>query len=154
MKALLIFNASLMTLLGILFALSVQPPGSSEPARASEISRYIVQFKEDQVTDVDATIAELQTRHAFTVMVVYYHAIKGFAGDMTEETALSLANEPVVQVVEPDAMVEITQGWGDVNCDGTTDAVDALDVLRYVGGLAFREGMGCRAGGVITPAVP
>jgi hypothetical protein len=130
---------------GLLLVLPFNGINLSGDARASETGRYIVQFRDD-VADVDATIAGLQTRHEFTVMVVYYHAIKGFAGDMTSTTADALAGEPVVLLVQRDSIVETANGWGDVNCDGAVNSVDALDLLRYIAAMPFRDGIGCRAG--------
>ncbi len=123
-------------------------------ATAQDIpGRYIVQFNPDVVDDVDAAVAEFEANYDIEVFTVYYFAIKGFSADMTEDTANAIAEDPRVLLVEPDQVVT-AQDWGDANCDGVVNAVDALDVLRFVAALPFRAGIGCRDGGVSTTGLP
>ncbi len=139
--------------LGALFvwALSTQFGGG---ATAQVIpGRYIVQFNSDLVDDVDAAVAEFEANYDIEVFTVYYSAIKGFSAEMSEDTANTIAKDPRVLLVEPD-QIATAQDWGDANCNGVVDAVDALDVLRFVAGLPFRAGIGCRDGGVSTTDLP
>ena len=115
--------------------------------------RYIVQFNSDLVDDVDATVADFEASYDIEVFTVYYFAIKGFSANMNEDTANAIAEDPRVLSVEADQIVT-AQDWGDANCDGVVNAVDALDVLRFVVRLPFRAGIGCRHGGVSTTGLP
>ena len=79
--------------------------------------QYIVVLNDDVVTNVAGLADELARGHAGLVDHVYDRAIKGFSVRMTEGMARKLADNPLVQFVEEDAVVslETTQSnppWG------------------------------------------
>lgn len=133
------------------WSLGTQLGGS---ATAQDVpGRYIVQFDPGLVDDVDAAVSEFEANYDIEVFTVYYFALKGFSADMSEDTANAIAEDPRVLLVEPD-QIATAQEWGDANCDGVVNAVDALDVLRFVAGLPFRAGIGCRDGGLSSTGLP
>ena len=67
--------------------------------------QYIVVFKSD-VTDVNATTTELNVKHYGQLKHSYENAIKGFATKMTESQAMALSQDPRVEYVEEDGVVE------------------------------------------------
>jgi hypothetical protein len=125
-----------------------------EGALAGTTNRYIVQFDGQQVTsdEVDTVVAEFEATYGIQAWVVYRSAILGFSADMSEDTANAITQDTRVLTVEQDA--SLSTQWGDANCDGATNALDASDILRHVAGLPYREGIGCHGGGIGTADTP
>ncbi len=81
------------------------------------------------------------------------HAARtALGGEPTEEASHALDNPRGGPMIVPGigSDVEVTEGaittprkWGDAECDGDVDAVDALLILRFVAGLAVNLPAGC-----------
>ncbi|GAA0221902.1 hypothetical protein GCM10010492_20030 [Saccharothrix mutabilis subsp. mutabilis] len=67
---------------------------------------YIVVFKDLSTQSVDALTSDLSAKYAAKVEHTYRHALKGFAGTLTERAARRLAAEPSVAYVEQNGAVE------------------------------------------------
>lgn len=130
--------------------IACRPAGVTDVSVAATVDplaeRYFIQFDPDEVTDVDAAMAQLSTGYDIDFRVAYYryanHSdIRGFSGLMTAETAQALSQDARILWTESDSSNQAT--WGDANCDGSTDLLDALDVLRYAARTPFRTGIAC-----------
>jgi hypothetical protein len=83
--------------------------------------RYVVVLKDEQA-DVDLAADDLARQHGGTVAGTWRHALRGYAGQMTEAQALALARNPRVAWVEEDGVVT-----ADATQAGATWGLDRLD---------------------------
>ncbi|XVV00052.1 S8 family peptidase [Actinosynnema sp. CA-248983] len=67
---------------------------------------YIVVFNDLSTQSVDALTTDLSAKYSAKVDHTYRHALKGFAGTLTERAARRLAAEPTVAYVEQNGAVE------------------------------------------------
>lgn len=98
----------------LLAACSAEPAGPTDaqpstvaPNVGSDATGYIVRFRED-VGNVDAAIDALAKEHGASVSHRYYSAMKGFAGRIPAGALDALRRNPLVDLVETDAVVRVT----------------------------------------------
>lgn len=113
-RALALFSAVvLVALLEGAAKANVEPPLGA--------GRYIVQFRDDKVANVDAAIAPLKAELGFEPFAAYRYAIKGFAAALEPEQVKALERNPLVLLVEPDQV-------------GSTTAQTLSTGIRRIGG--------------------
>ena len=79
--------------------------GASGPGAIKD--RYLVVFKESATRGVDALAGELAAKYQAKVSHTYRHALRGFAGTLSEQAARRLAADPSVAYVEQDRAVHL-----------------------------------------------
>jgi subtilisin family serine protease len=92
--------------------------GASNPTAIKD--SYIVVFKDSAAAarGVDSLAADLAAKHGATVDYTYRHALKGFAGSLSEKAARQLAAAPGVAYVQQNGTVSLADtqpnppSWG------------------------------------------
>ncbi len=107
----------------VLFAVPLLAVGTKNPrilkAKKKIPNAYIVVF-EDRVTDVEAVASELLSRGQ--AKHLYKSALKGFAADMSDAAAATIAQDPRVKYVEEDSEVSL-----EATQSGATWGLDRID---------------------------
>jgi subtilisin family serine protease len=80
-------------------------PVQSQYVNAGIPDEYIVVFNSD-VTDVEGRANALAKAHGANVHFAYGRLVKGFSARMSAQAAAALANDPSVDFVEPDQVIE------------------------------------------------
>ena len=102
----------------VVLAAAAPSSGANDDDRTSPRSTYIVVLHPDTArANVPIVAEELARSHSASIDVVYQHALKGFAVQLTEKQAARLAADPRVAHVEPDQVIQVdaTQSpatWG------------------------------------------
>jgi len=146
--------------LAVLLLAGPAPTDRPQPAPTDDIvpGRYIVVLRDGR--DPDRYAGILGQRYGFVADLVYRHALKGFAADLSHEAASALSSESDVRMVEPDRIVAVSDQElptgidrtdADVMLTGTDPAPDVdiaiidtgVDIdhpdLRVVGGVSFNQ---------------
>lgn len=82
--------------------------GSSSPAASSADRVGTIVVLEDSVTDPGSVAAEHAAQLGIELGYVYEHALKGYSGLVSPEALTTLAQDPRVDFVEPDGIVNTT----------------------------------------------
>src|SRR5215470_10787644 len=98
--------------------------GASKPNAIKD--SYIVVYKPG-VASVDDLTASTANRYGARVAVTYRHALRGFAGTMSETAARRLAADPAVAYVEQNATVSVSETQTPVPSWGL-DRIDQRDL--------------------------
>lgn len=103
---------------------AAERPVKGTLARAARpvAGRYIVVLRDEDGDDVDQAADDLRHRHGGTVEGTWRHALRGYAGRMSEAQALALAGNPRVAWVEEDGLLT-----ADATQAGATWSLDRLD---------------------------
>ncbi|MEU4746431.1 S8 family serine peptidase, partial [Actinosynnema sp. NPDC023658] len=80
--------------------------GTANPTAIKD--SYIVVYKQLSAQGVDALTADLSAKYDAKVDFTYHHALKGFAGTLSERAARRLAAEPGVAYVQQNGEVKAT----------------------------------------------
>jgi subtilisin family serine protease len=88
--------------------LAAATPSSAREIRATDpvADSYIVVFKRDAVANVPAVAQQMAAAHGAGLTFVYQHALHGFAAHVPAGRLRALAQDPRVDYVEPDQVVE------------------------------------------------